>query len=253
MTRYFAKGVVLCLLCFVKASHAGIWDFWKDEGLDLVVVDPFVDMRTGPGRGYPVLHVIEKGESLHLFKRRTDWFKTKTEDGIIGWVKRSDLAKTLGPDGGEVDFSAPGWEDYVDRRLEFGVLGGDFEGTDSLTTYLGFHLNQHISAELRFTQTFSSIANNKLLSINAVHKPFPSWKISPFFTIGTGEIEISPSSSLVQPETRENPVYTVGGGAFIYVSRRFLVRLEFNNHTLLTKREENEEVDEWKAGFSVFF
>lgn len=239
--------------CFISVSHAGVLDFFKKEGVHLVVIDPFVEMHTGPGRGFPVFHVIEKGEKLHLFKRKNDWFKTRTEDGVVGWVKREELIKTLGPDGSEIDFSAPNWQDYVDRRWEFGVLGGNFAEAEALTTYIGFHLTQNISTELKYTQTFSSIGNNKLLSINAVHKPFPSWRISPFFLLGTGEIDISPNSTLVQSEDRENPVLTVGGGALIYVSRRFLLRLEFNNHTLLTKREENEEVDEWKAGFSVFF
>lgn len=244
---------ISCVCLLAHNSHAGIRDFFTDDGVDLVVADPFVNMHTGPGRGFPVFHVIEKGETLHIFKQRTDWYKVETPDGIKGWIKREDLQKTLGPDGSEVDFSAPNWEDYVDRRFEFGFLGGELEGSDALTTYLAFHLTQHISTELKYTQTFSSVANNKLISINALHKPFPSWKISPFFTLGTGEIDIAPSSTLVQTENRENPVYTVGAGTLLYVSRRFLVRLEYNKHTLLTKREENEEVEEWKAGFSVFF
>ncbi len=255
MTSRFSHIALVVTLCFSLASvsHAGILDFFKKDGVHLVVIDPFVEMHTGPGRGYPVFHVIEKGENLHLFKRKNDWFKTRTEDGVVGWVKRSELIKTLGPDGSEVDFSAPDWQDYVDRRWEFGVLGGNFDEADAFTTYLAFHLTQHISAEMKYTQTFSSVGNNKLLSFNAVHKPFPNWKVSPFFLLGTGRVDISPNSTLVQSEDRENPVLTVGGGAVIYVSRRFLLRLEFNNHTFLTKREENEEVDEWKAGFSVFF
>lgn len=257
MVRTNYKGLICfaVLFCAISApmTNAGILDFFKREDIALVVTDPFVEMHTGPGRGYPVFHVIEKGENLRIFKRRTDWFKTETEDGIIGWVRRRDLAKTLGIDGTEVDFSSPGLEDSIDRRWEFGVLGGEFGGNDALTTYLGFSLTRNISTELKYTQTFSSVANNELLSINAVHKPFPQWRVSPFFTIGTGEIKISPSSSLTQPEDRENPVLSVGAGTMIYVSRRFLVRLEYNNHTLQTEREENEEVDEWKAGFSVFF
>ncbi len=253
MTKTITWVITLLLSLYIHSASAGMWDFLKKEGVQLVVIDPFVEMRTGPGRGHPIFHSIEKGEQLHIFKKRTDWFKVTTEGGIQGWVKRSDLRKTLGLSGQTVDFASLGQKDFTDRRWEFGMLGGTFEGADSLTTYLSFHLTQNIAAEVKHTQTFSPIANNKLTSVNAVHKPFPRWRISPFFTLGTGEIEISPSATLVQSSDRTNHVYTVGGGTFIYLSRRFLMRIEYNNHTLLTARAQNEEVEEWKAGFSVFF
>ncbi len=245
--------VALSLWAYAHIAVAGIWDFFIDEGVHLVVSDPYVEMRTGPGRGFPIFHVIEKGEKLHLFKKRTDWFKTETANGVVGWVKRDHLTKTLGLGGEEVTFTSPGQQDFIDRRLEFGFLGGDFDGAESLTTYVAYHLTSNISAELKYTQTFSPIANNKLRAFNMVHTPFPSWRISPFVTVGRGKIDISPSSSLVQSEERQNSLYTVGGGAFIYISRRFLGRIEYNKHTLLTQRAANDEIEEWKAGFSVFF
>ncbi len=253
MTKTITWVLTLSICISVNGAFAGVFDFLKSPGVELIVIDPYVEMRTGPGRGHPVFHSIEKGENLHIFKKRTDWFKVTTERGVKGWVKRSDLAKTLSLTGEAIDFSSPGQQSFTNRRWEYGILGGTFEGSDSLTTYGAFHLTNNISAELKYTQTFSPIANSKLISINAVHKPFPTWRISPFFTLGTGEIDISPSSTLVQSEDNVNPVYTVGGGTFIYISRRFLMRIEYNNHTLLTKRAENEEVEEWKVGFSVFF
>lgn len=249
----FARLIfVFALISLAQISQAD-FEFLKTKVMVVVVADPYVEIHTGPGRGYPVFHVMEKGETIKIFKRQTDWYKMKTKDGIEGWVHRGELSKTLGPDGSEIDFNAPDWQDYVDRRWEIGMLGGTFEDADAFTNYLAFHLTQNISFEAKYTQAFSSVGNSKLASLNAVHKPFPQWKVSPFFTLGTGRIDISPSSDLVQAEDRENPVYTVGGGAVIYITRRFLMRVEFNNHTLLTKRADNEEVDEWKAGFSVFF
>lgn len=245
--------IAFVTLCYAQFADAGFWDFFKRDGVQLVTTVPYVNMRTGPGRGFPVFHSLEKGEQFRVYKRRTDWFKVESSDGVKGWVHRSDLIETEGTQGEEVAFAAIGREDYINRRLEFGILSGDFGGTESMTTYLGFHLTQNISFELKRTETFSPVANNKLTALHAVHRPFPTWRVSPFFTLGTGEIEISPSSSLVQPEERTNPVYTVGGGTFVYLSRRFLGRLEYNNHTLITSRNVNEEVEEWKLGFSVFF
>lgn len=246
--------VMITLMLCAHAAHSDInLDFLKPKVMEVVVDDAFAEIHTGPGRGYPVFHVIEKGEKIYLFKKHTDWYKMRTEAGLEGWIQRNELTKTLASDGSDIDFAAPDWQDYVDRRWEIGVLGGKFGKSDTFTNYLAFHLTPNIATELRYTQTFSAIANNKLLSINAIHTPFPQWKVSPFFVLGAGKIKISPSADLVQTENRDNPVLTVGGGATFYVTRRFLIRAEYNHHTLLTERESNEEVEEWKAGFSVFF
>jgi len=225
----------------------------KDKSVSVVVTDAYAEVHTGPGRGYPVFHTIEKGENIRILKKRTDWYKVETVDGKTGWVHRNEFVSTMGLHGEEVALSAPSREQFDNRRWELGVGGGDFSGARGLNAYLGYHLTDNISTELRFTEAFGSFSNSKMVSLNAVHQPFPEWTVSPFFTLGTGGILISPSSDIVQTDDRENGVLTVGGGFIFYVSRSFLFRVEYNDHTLLTKRESNEEVDEWKAGFSVFF
>ena len=44
-----------------------------------------------------------------------------------------------------------------------------------------------------------------------------------------------------------------GIGADVYVSRKFMLRMEYRRHTVLTSRDDNEELNQWKAGFSIFF
>lgn len=279
MTEYssFMKPVPHTLtLLIILSLFFSLSAVAKDKGVELVVTDPFAEMHTGPGRGFPVFHVIEKGETIRVYKARADWFKVETlgaksnatdsnatdsnakksdSKGTrkTGWIYRDELASTLGINGETVDLSPPGREAFANRRWEWGFGGGNFSGARSLNTYVGAYLTRNISAELRFTESFGSFSNSKMAAVNLVHQPFPDWKVSPFFTLGTGAILISPSSDIVQPEDRENGVMTVGGGLIFYASRSYLIRLEYNDHTLLTEREFNEEVDEWKAGFSVFF
>lgn len=250
--RAWATFISCLALCFC-AHAASAFDFFKDPGVDITILDPYVEMHTGPGRGYPISHVAEKGETITLFKKRTDWYKARTSKGITGWIKRDELHATLAPDGPELIFALPGREEYYNRKWELGVLGGRFEGAQGLTTYAGYHLTPNIATELKITQAFGAFSNSKMASINVVHQAFPDWYASPFFTLGAGMIQISPSSDLVQVEDREDPVLTVGAGFCFYVSRSFLLRLEYNDHKILTTRENNEEVEEWKAGFSVFF
>ena len=221
----------------------------KKPGITIEVTAPFIELRTGPGRGYPVFHVAEKGENLRVFKRQTDWYKVETDKGLVGWVKNEELNDSLSADGTLAEFSKDGREEYIERKWELGMAAGDFSGSDSLTTYIGYHLTPNLSAELKYTQSFGDFSNTKLYSINAVHQTWPEWRVSPFFTLGAGVLQTTPIDEL----TREDSVLTVGGGIFIYASRNFLLRLEYNNHTVLTELPQNDEVDEWKAGFSVFF
>ena len=70
-----------------------------------VVADPYIELHTGPGRGYPVFHVVERGGAIEILKRRTDWFKVRTEDRREGWVDRNQMLRTLQPDGEPMVFN----------------------------------------------------------------------------------------------------------------------------------------------------
>lgn len=251
--RVWATFITYIGLCICSVS-AGAFDLFKNETFEVTITDAYVEMHTGPSRGFPITHVAEKGETITLLKKRTDWYKARTRKGITGWIYRDELHATLGgPEGPALTFSRPGREEYYYRKGELGVLGGSFEGARALTTYAGYHFTPNVSTELKITQAFGSFSNSKMASLNVVHQAFPNWYASPFFTLGAGMIHISPSSDLVQVEDREDPVLTVGAGVFVYLSRSFLLRVEYNDHKVLTTRENNEEVEEWKAGFSVFF
>lgn len=237
----------LCLLGLSMPGQA------KDKGVNVVITDPYAEMHTGPGRGHPVFHVVEKGEQVRIIKRRTDWYRAITSNGKDGWIHRDELRTTLGLQGEQITFTEADRDAYQRRSWELGFGGGTFSGSRALNAYVGYHFTSNLSTELRFTQAFGSFSNSKLVALNILHEPFPDKWVSPFFTLGSGVTQISPSSDIVQAEDRENSILTVGGGFLFYVSRSFLFRVEYNDHTLLTERENNEEVDEWKAGFSVFF
>ena len=92
-----------------------------------------------------------------------------------------------------------------------------------------------------------------MASANVVHETWPEWRISPFFTMGAGVIHTEPKPTIIQGEDRTDQIGHVGGGFRIYVSRRFVLRAEYKSYVVFTSRDENEEVEEWKAGFAFFF
>ena len=57
----------------------------------------------------------------------------------------------------------------------------------------------------------------------------------------------------MQTEDRTDQVGHVGVGLRMYVTERFMFRAEYNSYLTFTSRDDNEELDEWKAGFAFFF
>ena len=219
----------------------------------VVVADPYLEMRTGPGRGYPIFHVVERGDLVEIIKRRTTWYEVRDANGKQGWVDREQLAQTLQPDGGKVSFERATIEDFTNAKWETGVLAGDFGGANIVSLYGSYSLNPNVSFELWGSQILGNFSNGWMGSVNVVHEAWPDWRVSPFFTLGAGYIHTEPKSTIVQSEDRTDQIGHVGAGFRVYVGRRFLLRAEYKSYAVFTSRDENEEVEEWKVGFAFFF
>lgn len=229
------------------------WLPGKQQHVSAEVADPFIEFRTGPGRGYPIFYIAERGESVLLLKQRTSWVKVRNHKEIEGWVHVDQMARTLGTDRQPLAFQRNTLEDFRNRRWESGIMLGDFGGTDAITAYAGYQFTRNISAEIALSQTLGEFSDGQAATFSIVHQPFPRWRYSPFFTMGGGTRKTGPRSNLVQTQDRTDDSLHVGGGIRIYITRHFLLRLQYKRHTILTNRDDDEEVNEWKLGLSTFF
>lgn len=235
-----------------------------------VITQPFIEMHTGPGRGYPVFYVTERSERVELLKQRTGWVKVRTlprgpmdvdSDGNPipgsntkeGWVRLEELAQSLDENGDPIALKVPRFDDYTTRNWELGVMFGDFGGSDAISAYTGYHFTRNISVELELAENFGNFSSGQSATLNLVHQPFPDWRYSPFFSLGGGVRKTDPRSTIVETEDRTDDVLVVGGGVRIYLTSRFLMRLQYKKHTVLTSRDDDIKVEEWKIGLSAFF
>ena len=244
--QWIALTLVLVNGIFVASAFA-------KQPLTVQVADPFLELRTGPGRGFPVFHVIERGEVIEIRKRRTDWFKIRTDRGTTGWTSRHELEQTLSPDGEAQDFTSTTFADFARRRWEFGFMGGDFEGAELLSAYAGYALSPVMSVEISASQAVSDFATHWMADGSVIAQPFPRWRLSPFFGIGGGVVNTEPKVTLVQrvEETNDSAHATIGFK--LYLTRQFIMRVEYRNQLLFVDEENNEETEIWKVGFAGFF
>ncbi|MET0355951.1 MAG: SH3 domain-containing protein [Cellvibrio sp.] len=260
MQHVFKKIAQVCscaiLLWSVNASAIDLWDFdlfKKDEPLVVTVNDAYINVHNGAGAGYPIFHVIERGETITLLKMHTEWIKIETERGITGWINRRDMSLTLSPDGNKPDFPDTKKADYLVDRFEFSAGYGDFDGAKAFDLNLGYRFTKNLSSEIRFAQNTGTYSDSTLVALGINHQPFPDWYVSPYVGIAAGEIKTSPSTTLVKAEDRKDTVFQASLGAYVHITGRFFLRAELTNDYILTSHNTNEEVKEWKVGFSVFF
>lgn len=220
---------------------------------EVTVADPFIELHTGPGRGYPVFYVAERGETVEVKRRRTDWFQVEVPRGEEGWVHLEQMSRTLAPDGEPFDVPGSTLEDYTARRWEVGVQYGDFGGANVISAYGGFGLTENLQFELWLGQALGRFSDSKMASANITHLMFPDRRFTPLFTLGAGTIETSPKATLVATNDRRDSMAHAGLGVRTYLTRRFVFRAEYKAYVVFTSRDDNEEVREWKAGFSFFF
>lgn len=224
------------------------------EHLQVFVTAPYLELHTGPGRGYPVFHVVAREESVDILKRRTDWFKVRTERGIEGWAAQRDMLQTVLADGTAFTFPLGDRDGFTSHRFESGVFFyGDYDGASLISAYGSYSFNPNLAVELAVGHFLGDASNGTTADLGLTHVFLPQKRLSPFAMLGTGLVHIDPKTTLVQPGDRTDQTAYVGGGVRFYLARRFFLRAEYKSHILFTSRNDNEEVDEWKAGFAFFF
>jgi hypothetical protein len=223
------------------------------EYLQLFVTAPYLELHTGPGRGYPVFHVVPRDGSVDVLFRRTDWFKVRTERGVEGWASQRDMQKMVLADGSQFKFDLGDRAGFTSHRYEMGIFAGQYGGATLVSGYMSVSFNPQLALEGAVGQFLGKYSNGEIEDIGFAHVFVPEARWSPFVTIGLGLVQTQPKATLVAAPNRDEQSAYVGGGIRFYLTRRFFLRAEYKAHWIFTKRNQNEDADEWKLGFAFFF
>lgn len=248
--RFISPLLILSLLWGLSVSVLA-----EDKYPAVEVVEPYIDLRTGPGRGYPIFYIGERGEWIEVIKRRTDWFKVRTERDKVGWVHVEDLEKTVKASGDYVSFKQETYEGYLERTWEVGFLGGAHDTRyDLLSVYGAYHFTNNLSLELHYQDMLVGDGSKQAYSISLLNEPFTLYRVTPYFGVGGGQVKITETDFDTNQETDTNDqTVHVAAGLRTYVTRSFLFRAGYRRTIELTSKDDNNETEEWKIGFAVFF
>lgn len=245
--RFYTLFFIVLNVLFTNIAFA-------DEQLQEVqVADPFLEVHTGAAASFPIFYVIKRGDWISIQKKRTEWYKIITPKKIEGWVHRSQMAETLTHSGEKMQFKDITRENYLEHKWETGMIGGDFQGSYMMSLYTDYQLTENLAAEVSLSQILGNYSSRSMLNIQLLHQPFPGWKISPYFLLGTGLIKTSVRSTSAQLDDDIDWLSHYGVGFKMYLTRRFVLRADYKRHIIFQSRDANEVIGSWQVGFAFFY
>jgi hypothetical protein len=223
------------------------------ELLQLFVTQPYLELHTGPGRGYPVTQVVARGESVDVLFRRTDWFKVRTERGVEGWAAARELQLATLADGSQFQVKMGDRAGFASHRWEAGIFAGDYAGATLIAAFGALSITDNLKIEVGASQYTGNVSDGELVEIGLAHVFLPEWRFSPLVDLGTGYRWVQPKATLATPVDRSDEVGYYGVGARFYLARRFFLRGDFRKYVVFTRTNTNEVNEEWRLGFGFFY
>lgn len=247
--RLLRKAICLvAVLCVTVACSPQV------NALQLQVIDPYLEMHTGPGRGYPIFHTVERDAVVDVVSRRTNWYFVRDHRQREGWVKRESLGRTLASTGIPAALPDTRHGDYLKSQMRVGFTVGQQEQAETTTGVFGYRLSNWLGVEAEGGQIFGESIDGYTYGASVMAEPFGQWKIAPFVSYGRGKQLWEKKEKLqVGSQQQHNSDYDFTGiGLNYYIGFNFLVRAEMR---AMKVKGRNDTVSNtaWRIGFNSFF
>jgi len=242
-----AMCLIACAIGFAPACAADM------PAERLQVTDPYLELRTGPGRGFPIFFVAPRNEWIEIELRHTDWFKVRTANGKVGWVHRRQLETTLTEAGGKKTFRDLMLDDYLQRKVQLGAAWGHFKSEPMLKMWTSYKLSDTLTAEGTIGQVQGVFSGTDFWHLNVIAEPWSDRRLSPFFGIGFGKFKNIPNLSLVGALPTDAKLANASVGLRFYLTDRFVARVDYSIYTAFVADTRSQEYRAITAGLSFFF
>jgi hypothetical protein len=230
------------------------------RSVKLKVIDSYLELHSGPGRGYPIFHVIEQGQSVNVHTRRTNWFFVSDRRGRQGWVKQQALARTLAPTGLPAALPDVQHGDFLAQQGRVGFAIGQQEQANTATVMAGFRLLSWAGAEIEYGEIFDETLDGTNYGASIIIEPFQlvdyvaKWPITPFISKGFGKqtLQRKTKAQIGFTNSFDDDYEFTGVGINYYIGFNFVVRGEYRK-IFLTGDRGSLSNDAFRLGFSSFF
>jgi len=217
------------------------------------ISDPYIELRSGPGRGYPIFFVAPRNDWIEIELRHTDWFRIRTEDGKVGWVSRQQLETTLTAAGSTKTFRDVLLDDYLSRKVQLGAAWGHFKSEPMLKLWTSYRFSDTLSLEATLGQVQGVFSGTDLWHVDVLIEPWSDHRFSPFFGVGVGKFKNFPNLSLIGATDTDAKLGVARLGVRYYLTERFVMSADYALYTAFLSDQRSTEYKAWTLGLSFFF
>jgi SH3-like domain-containing protein len=217
------------------------------------ISDPYIEMRTGPGRGYPIFFVAPRSDWIEIELRHTDWFRIRTEDDKVGWVSRQQLESTLTAAGSTKTFRDVRLDDYLSRKVQLGAAWGHFKSEPMLKLWTSYRLSDTLSLEGTIGQVQGVFSGTDIWHVDVLIEPWSDHRLSPFLGVGVGKFKNFPNQSLIGAVDTNAKLAVARVGLRYYLTERFVMSADYAIYTAFVSDQKTNEYRAWTAGLAFFF
>jgi len=220
-------------------------------------------VHTGPGFGYRVVYMAQRGEVLRAVERATRgyWFRIVLPDGTFGWILGDevfpfgiDLAGKAEPPGvfrrfvDAVFAPSPLGEGYVQFTFSAGVLGGD----GMFLFRPAVLLDPHVALEAFFGETLGNQIDVLYYGVGANAYLWPASPVTPFFALAGGGVSSRRKADQFTIKVGDFSTVNVGGGMMFAFKKRVTLRFDFRNHVIFDPNH-TQSAQEYSGGLAIVF
>lgn len=220
------------------------------EPIRVQVQQTIIELRSGPGRTFPVVNVALPDDWLIIEQQQTQWLQVVTERQNRGWMAVEALPQTRTAAGLS---GQPLAEHLVGSPWMGAVTLGDFGGASLLGILLGYQWNDYLLSELVVQQSLGDFAENTLYALQITHRALPDKNWRPLFTLGTGKLITHPQTTLVSGTDRDDDFFKMAAGISRRLNATLSLRAEYQNLLVLTSRKDNPRIDAWTLSITNQF
>jgi len=226
---------------------------------DVQVTGSYIEVHTGPGRGFPIFHVVEQGDIVRLIKRKTSWYQVRTADGKMGWVSLEHMERTMMIGTQTVPFEQVSDAIEESQKIELGIASGWFADGSVVSLMAHYRIFSSLSAEMTFAQSMGTFSSSRLYYAGIMIEFFPHWLVVPYFVSGFGYLKNVPSDIVAGGKEFDQTIANSGLGVRFKLGYRFYLRTTAKMHFSLDGDKGQEGQDssnqyfDFQVGLSAYF